>query len=97
MRRSGHPSRACELLIRACHDIAPTKSASVDSLAMYGNILNVAAYTAATGGDRDAAGEFIAEAAETATRVGPVVSGRVPTFNIAGVTGRRLRSSTPTR
>jgi hypothetical protein len=53
---------------------------------MYGNMLNVAAYTAATGGDRDAAGEFIAEAAETATRVGPVASGRVPTVNIAGVT-----------
>jgi hypothetical protein len=47
MRRSGHADRACDLLLRACSDIDPE---SPDELAMYGSMLNVAAYTAVTGG-----------------------------------------------
>jgi hypothetical protein len=43
MRRSGHPDRACDLLIRACHAITPAGNASPDALATYGNLLNVAA------------------------------------------------------
>lgn len=47
---------------------------------------NVAAYTAATGGNRGAAAEFITEAAEAATRLGPAASRRAPTFGVDGVT-----------
>jgi len=86
MRRSGHPDRACDLLVRACHAITPAGNASPDELAVYGSLLNVAAYTAATGGNRGVAAEFTAEAAEASTRLGPVISGRMPTFNVAGVT-----------
>lgn len=82
MRRSGHPGRACDLLVRACRDIEP---ASPDELAMYGTLLNVAAYTAATGGSRRGAEEYISEAAATSGRLGSAVSPRQPTFGPAGV------------
>jgi hypothetical protein len=50
MRRTGHPDRACSLLVRACHDIDVGRHAT-DELAMYGTLLNVAAYAAATPGN----------------------------------------------
>lgn len=83
MRRSGHADRACDLLLRACRDI---DLHSPDELAMYGSLLNVAAYTAATGGNRAAAGEYIGEAAEAARRMGTASSARQPAFSTAGVT-----------
>ena len=85
MRRTGHPDRACSLLVRACRDIDVGRHGA-DELAMYGTLLNVAAYTAATAGNRRAAAEYIEEAAAAATRLGPRASRRQPAFGQAGVT-----------
>ena len=85
MRRTGHPDRACSLLVRACRDIDVGRHGA-DELAMYGTLLNVAAYTAATAGNRRAAAEYIEEAAAAATRLGPRASRRQPAFGPAGVT-----------
>jgi transcriptional regulator with XRE-family HTH domain len=85
MRRAGHPDRACQLLIRACHDIEPGRHQTPDQLAMYGSLFNVAAYTAATAGNRHAAEDYIAEAATAALRLGTAESSRQPTFGRAGV------------
>jgi hypothetical protein len=84
MRRAGHPGRACDLLTRACRDIEPTGDADPDQFAMYGSLLTVAAYTAATADDRSAAADFITKAATTAARL-PAASRRLPAFNPAGV------------
>jgi len=86
MRRTGHPDRACDLLIRACHDIDASGQPDPDELAMYGTLLNVAAYTAATAGNRRAAAEYIEEASAAATRLGPHTAPRQPAFGSAGVT-----------
>jgi transcriptional regulator with XRE-family HTH domain len=86
MRRAGHPGRACDLLIRACQDIEPGGRPDPDELAMYGTLLNVAAYTAATAGNRRAAADYIAEAATVAARLGPGSSRRQPAFGPSGVT-----------
>jgi len=86
MRRAHQPDRACDLLDRACRDIEPGPHPSADELAAYGNLLTVAAYTAATGGNRQAAADYITEAAETAERLGVEASGRQPTFGRPGVT-----------
>ncbi len=87
MRRAGHPGRACDLLIRACHDIEPAGQPGPDQLGMYGTLLNVAAYTAATARNRRAAEEYIAEAAAAAARLDPATtSRRQPAFGPAGVT-----------
>ena len=85
MRRSHHPDRAVDLLVRACRDIEPGGSAGPDQLATYGNLLTVAAYTAATAGNRPAAGEYMAEAA-SAARLGSTTSSRQPAFGQAGLT-----------
>jgi transcriptional regulator with XRE-family HTH domain len=85
MRRAGHPDRACSLLVRACRDIDFGRHGP-DQLAMYGTLLNVAAYTAATAGNRRAAAEYIEEAAAAATRLGPRTSRHQPAFGPAGVT-----------
>lgn len=86
MRRAGHPARACDLLTRACHDLAPAYGSEPGTLAMYGTLLNVAAYTAATAGNRNAASDYITEAAAAADRLGPHGDSRLPAFGIAGVT-----------
>jgi tetratricopeptide (TPR) repeat protein len=86
MRRAGHPARACDLLIRACHDLGPADGSAPDTLAMYGTLLNVAAYTAATAGDRSAARDYAAQAATAADRLGPRGSSRLPAFGQTGVT-----------
>jgi hypothetical protein len=86
MRRAHHPGRAVDMLLRACRDIEPDGTASADQLATYGNLLTVAAYTAATAGNRPAAGEYMAEAASAAKRLGRVTSGRQPAFGPAGLT-----------
>ena len=86
MRRAGHPGRACDLLIRACRDIEPAGQPGPDQLGMYGTLLNVAAYTAASARNRRAAEEYIAEAAAAAARLGPATSRRQPAFGPAGVT-----------
>ena len=55
MRRAGHPGGPADLLIRACRDIEPAGRHGPDQLAMYGTLLNVAAYTAASARNRRAA------------------------------------------
>ena len=85
MRRAGHPDRACSLLVRACRDIDVGRHGA-DELAMYGTLLNVAAYTAATAGNSRAAADYIEEAAVAATRLGPRASRRQPAFGPDGVT-----------
>ena len=74
------------MLLRACHDIEPDRNASPDQLATYGNLLSVAAYTAATAGNRHAAGEYMTEAASAAARLGSAHSSRQPAFGQAGLT-----------
>jgi len=86
MRRAHHPARAVDLLIRACRDIEPDGTVGPDQLATYGNLLTVAAYTAATAGNRGAAGEYMTEAASAAKRLGSTASGRQPAFGPAGLT-----------
>jgi transcriptional regulator with XRE-family HTH domain len=86
MRRAHHPGRAVDMLLRACRDIEPDGSTSPDQLATYGNLLTVAAYTAATAGNRQAAGEYMAEAASAAKRLGSATSSRQPAFGQAGLT-----------
>jgi hypothetical protein len=86
MRRAHHPGRAVDMLVRACRDIEPDGNAGPDQLATYGNLLTVAAYTAATTGDRRAAGEYMAEAASAAARLGSTHSSRQPAFGQAGLT-----------
>jgi transcriptional regulator with XRE-family HTH domain len=86
MRRANHPGRAVDMLLRACRDIEPDGTAGADQLATYGNLLTVAAYTAATAGNRPAAGEYMAEAASAAKRLGRVTSVRQPAFGPAGLT-----------
>jgi hypothetical protein len=86
MRRAHHPGRAVDMLLRACRDIEPDGSAGPDQLATYGNLLTVAAYTAATAGNRPAAGEYMAEAASAAARLGSTPSSRQPAFGQAGLT-----------
>ena len=76
MRRAHHPARAVDMLVRACRDIEPDGNAGPDHLATYGNLLTVAAYTAATAGNRRAAGEYMAEAASVAARLGSATSSR---------------------
>jgi hypothetical protein len=85
MRRARHSARAVDLLLRACRDIAPDANASPDQLATYGNLLTVAAYTAATAGNRHAATEYITEAATAARRLGTTTSSRQPAFGPAGL------------
>jgi transcriptional regulator with XRE-family HTH domain len=85
MRRARHPARAVDLLLRACRDIAPDGNASPDQLATYGNLLTVAAYTAATAGNRNAATEYMTEAATAAKRLGATTSSRQPAFGLAGL------------
>jgi hypothetical protein len=85
MRRAHHPARAVDMLVRACRDIEPDGNASPDQLATYGNLLTVAAYTAATAGNRRAAEEYMAEAACAAARLGSATSGRQPAFGQAGL------------
>ena len=77
MRRAGHPARACDLLVRACHDLGPADG-DPDTLAMYGTMLNVAAYTAATAGDRGAARDYATEAAAAAGRLGRAAAAACP-------------------
>jgi transcriptional regulator with XRE-family HTH domain len=86
MRRAHQPARAVDMLIRACRDIEPDGNASADQLATYGNLLTVAAYTAATAGNRHAAAEYMAEAASAAKRLGSATSSRQPAFGQAGIT-----------
>ena len=70
MRRTGRPDRARALLIDAADQVAPTRTATADQLSMYGNLLQVAAYTAAVDGDRAQAGELISAAQAAAMRLG---------------------------
>lgn len=85
MRRAHHPGRAVDMLVRACRDIEPDGNAGPDQLATYGNLLTVAAYTAATAGNRHAA-DYMAEAASAAARLGRTRSSRQPAFGQAGLT-----------
>ena len=78
--------RAVDMLVRACRDIEPDGNAGPDQLATYGNLLTVAAYTAATAGNRPAAGEYMTEAASAAARLGSTHSSRQPAFGQAGLT-----------
>jgi transcriptional regulator with XRE-family HTH domain len=86
MRRAHHPDRAEDLLLRACRDIEPGRTAGPEQLATYGTLLTVAAYTAATAGNRDAASQYMTEAATAATRLGTARSSRQPAFGHAGLT-----------
>jgi transcriptional regulator with XRE-family HTH domain len=85
MRRAGYSGRAGELIVQASQDITPSDFADPDSLAMYGTLLSVAAYTAATGGNRDAAKDYISEAQAVLGQLGSQRSIRLPGFNTAGV------------
>jgi hypothetical protein len=86
MRRAHHSGRAIDMRLRACRDIEPDGNASPDQLATYGNLLTVAAYTAATAANRHAAGEYMAEAASAAKRLGSATSTWQPAFGQAGLT-----------
>jgi len=85
LRRTGRPTTARELLMRAARDIEPRGDASPDQLSMYGTLLEVAAYTAAVDGNRHAANELIGEAKTAAMRLGHDANHRFTAFGPANV------------
>jgi hypothetical protein len=97
MRRARHPARADDLLLRACRDIEPGRNADPEQLATYGTLLTVAAYTAATAGNRDAASQYMSEAASAAARLGTARSSRQPAFGPAGLTLYQVSSTSRPR
>jgi transcriptional regulator with XRE-family HTH domain len=86
LRRTGRPAKARDMLATATRAIEPGAKPKPAQLAAYGNLLQVAAYTAAVDGNRRNASEFITEAAAVATRLGAGTQGRATTFGSAGVT-----------
>lgn len=70
LRRTGRADRARALLIDTAEEIRPGGRATAGQLSVYGNLLQVAAYTAAVDGDRSEARDLIAAARGTATRLG---------------------------
>jgi hypothetical protein len=86
LRRTSRPARARDLLTSAAQAIEPGRHPDPAQLATYGTLLQVAAYTAAVDGNRQAAAELIGEAAAIAARLGTDTSHRCPTFGLAGVT-----------
>ena len=86
LRRTGRRASARNLLISAARDIEPTGRVGPDQLSMYGTLLEVAAYTAAVDGKRQAASEFIGEAKAAAARLGRDANYRFTAFGPANVT-----------
>jgi transcriptional regulator with XRE-family HTH domain len=85
LRRTGRPAKARDLLAIATRAIEPGSHPEPAQLAAYGNLLQVAAYTAAVDGSRRNASELITEAAAVADRLGPGTQSRGTTFGPAGV------------
>ena len=85
LRRTGRPAQARDLLISAASAIEPGHRPTPDQLSMYGTLLEVAAYTAAVDGNRQAAAEYIGEAAATAARLGSDANHRFTAFGPSGV------------
>jgi transcriptional regulator with XRE-family HTH domain len=86
LRRTGRPTHARNMLATATREIEPGPKPEPAQLATYGNLLQVAAYTAAVDGNRRNASELITEAAAVAARLGPGTQSRGTTFGPAGVT-----------
>jgi hypothetical protein len=86
LRRTGQRDQAQRLLLAAAHDLQPAGDPTGEQLSMYGTLLQIAAYTAAVDGDRHAARDYIAEAAEAAKRLGRDANYRWTAFGPAGVT-----------
>ncbi|MCP2339148.1 helix-turn-helix domain-containing protein [Actinomadura rupiterrae] len=86
MRRTGQRAQAQRLLLAAAHELQPTGDPSDEHLSMYGNLLQIAAYTAAVDGDRHSARDYIAEAADTAQRLGADANHRWTAFGPSNVT-----------
>lgn len=70
LRRSGRVERAETLIHNTVATAQRRSHLGPQELSMYGSLLAVAAYTAAVDGDRDTAGTLIAEAGDTARRLG---------------------------
>lgn len=85
LRRTGSRTSAREFLAAAARGIEPRGRAPADQLAMYGTLLEVAAYTAAVDGSRSAAAELIGEARGTAARLDSAVPRRFTTFGPASI------------
>jgi transcriptional regulator with XRE-family HTH domain len=86
LRRTGRRAAARDLLLSAAHDIEPAGHTNPEQLSVYGTLLEVAAYTAAVDGDRQASSAFIGEAKATAARLGHDANHRFTAFGPTNVT-----------
>ncbi len=86
LRRTGRRASARELLARAARDIEPGKHPSSEQLSVYGTLLEVAAYTAAVDGNRNAASDCISEAQAAAAQLSCDANHRYTAFGPANVT-----------
>lgn len=81
LRRVNHPGSAQKLVLEAAGQLRSTEETGAGFHAMYGQLLAVAAYTAATRDDRDTAGTLLAEAEQPAHAAG--ASARFNTTELA--------------
>jgi transcriptional regulator with XRE-family HTH domain len=85
LRRTGRPAQARDLLLFAASAIEPGHRPTSGQLSMYGTLLEVAAYTAAVDGNRQAAAEYMGEATAAAARLGSDANHRFTAFGPSGV------------
>jgi transcriptional regulator with XRE-family HTH domain len=86
LRRTGRPTVASDLLLATAKDIEPGGDPTGEQLSMYGTLLQVAAYTAAVDGNRQAAREYITEAKAAADRLGHDANHHFTAFGPTNVT-----------
>jgi len=84
LRRAGQADTAQQMVIDTAHALQPTLRCP-EQLSVYGSLLETAAYTAAADGDRDTARTLIAEAVDTAARLGADGNHRYTSFGPTGV------------
>jgi transcriptional regulator with XRE-family HTH domain len=85
LRRTGRADRARTLLVDAADAIRPGRRVTAEQLSVYGNLLQVAAYTAAVDGDRGEARDLIDAAGAAAARLGHDANHRHTAFGPANV------------
>ncbi|MFC5187612.1 helix-turn-helix domain-containing protein [Actinomadura harenae] len=90
LRRTGRRTQARDMVLDAARSIEPDGHASDEQLSVYGNLLQVAAYTAAVDEQRHTAHEYIGEAARIARRLGHDANLRHTAFGPSNVTGYQV-------
>jgi hypothetical protein len=86
LRRTGRRAQARDMVLDAARSVEPDGHATDEQLSVYGNLMQVAAYTAAVDGHRHTAHEYIGEATDVARRLGRDANLRHTAFGAANVT-----------